>query len=147
MTPPLDFAVDDNSDSADMGTREQRAPEVARFYRGAIGLDVRYRHAVDAQTAQVHHGFGENRKMRRDDAMRSGYKTLRLRDGELVVDPSMVRVERPCLAVFGGDGHVVGTWGVAEELDTPGVALKNRHRVRGCGWRWISQAIIAGGLL
>src|SRR5205807_1569355 len=61
-------------------------------------------------------------------AVRSGIETLAQRDRDLVVDPAMIRVPKPGVAVFGRNVHIRRTGGAFEVLQAPRIGFADRHR-------------------
>src|SRR5262249_35428764 len=67
-------------------------------------------------------------KVRRRNAVRSGIETLAQPDRDLVVDPAMIRIPKPGVAVFRRNVHVRRTGGAFEILQAPGVGFADWHR-------------------
>jgi hypothetical protein len=83
--------------------------------------------AADAHALEVHDGLGKDRETRRRRAVRPGDEPLAVGDGELVVDPALVRIPRPGVEIFGRDIDVRRAIDGAEILLPPGIGFADRH--------------------
>src|SRR6266568_115633 len=128
VAPPARLAVDDRHVRADMAAIEERHPHVpgreARFVLRLRGEDA----ARNPHALEVGDRLGEHGKARGRHAVRSGIETLAQRDRDLVVDPAMIRIPKPAVAVFGRNIHVRRTVSAFEILQAPGVGFADRHR-------------------
>jgi hypothetical protein len=127
VAPPARLALDDRHVRADMAAIEQRHPHLpgreARLVFRRRAEDA----ARDPHALEVDDRLGEHGKARRRHAVRSGIETLAQRDRDLVVDPAMIRVPKPGIAVLGRNVHVRRTVDAFEILQAPGVGFADRH--------------------
>src|SRR5215831_16486113 len=128
VAPPARLAVDYRHVRADMAAIQERHPHVpgreARLVLRLRGEDA----ARNPHALEIGDGLGEHGKSRRRHAVRSGIETLAQRDRDLVVDPAMIRVPKPGVAVFGRNVHVRRTGGAFEILQAPRIGFADRHR-------------------
>src|SRR4029077_15679830 len=71
--------------------------------------------------------LGKHGKARRGSRLGPGHQTLALGDRDLVVNPPMIGVPKPGVAIFGGNVHAGRTGGVFEILQAPRVGFTDRH--------------------
>src|SRR5262249_50543673 len=141
VAPPLRRAVDDRDVAAHMAAFEQRHPHMAGTVVPFVLLLRTDDAAADAHALQIDHGLGKHRKMRRRRAVRAGREPLVVRDGDLVVDPALVRVPHPGVEIFRGDDDVRRAFDAAEILQPPRIGFTDRHSApRNAGWAKASRA-------
>src|SRR5262245_2529157 len=127
VPPPARLAVDDRDVRADMTPVQKRHPHVARREACLIVL-LRGKDATrDSHALEVDDRLGKYGKARRLDAMRSGIETLAQRDRDLVIDPAVMRIPKPSVAVFGRDVHIGRTGRTLEILQAPGIGFADWH--------------------
>src|SRR5262249_32104772 len=128
VAPPARLAVDDRDIRTDMTALQERHPHVPGR-ETCLVLRLRGEHtARDPHALEVGDGLGKHGKARRRHAVRSGIETLAQRDRDLVVDPAMIRVPKPAVAVFGRNVHVRRTGDAFEILQAPRIGFADRHR-------------------
>ncbi len=124
---PFRLAVNYHQVTADMVAVEQGRPEMTRSICGAI---IRLREqppAAHAHALQIVDRLGENRIMRRVDAVRRGVQALALGHGKLVVNPAVSRIPQPGVAVLSRYEDVGGAGNAGEILHAPRIDFANRH--------------------
>src|SRR6266481_1995384 len=128
VAPPARLAVNDRDIRTDMAAIQERHPHVPGR-EGRLVLRLRGEHAArDSHALEIDDGLGEHGKSRRRHAVRSGIETLAQRDRDLVVDPAMIRVPKPGVAVFGRNVHIRRTGSAFEILQAPRIGFADRHR-------------------
>src|SRR5689334_7945239 len=100
VPPPFRLAVNYHHVTADMGALEQGRPEMS----GLVGRDI-FRFRSKGATAHAHafeivDRLGKDRIPWRANAMGRRVEALGQRHRELVVDPAMLRVPQPGVAVL-----------------------------------------------
>src|SRR5262249_18575181 len=127
VAPPARLAVDDRNVRTDMAAFQERHPHVPGR-EARLVLPLRGEHAArDSHALEVGDGLGEHGKARRGYAVRSGIETLAQRDRDLVVDPAMIRIPKPAVAVFGRNVQVRRTDGAFEILQAPRIGFADWH--------------------
>src|SRR5215470_17823699 len=128
VAPPARLAVDDRDVRTEVAAIQERHPHVPGR-KARLVVRLRGEHAArDSHALEVGDGLGEHGKARRRHAVRSGIETLAQRDRDLVVDPAMIRVPKPGVAVFGRNVHVRRTGGAFEILQAPRIGFADRHK-------------------
>jgi hypothetical protein len=84
--------------------------------------------AANAHPTQVVNRFAEDRERRRRNTVRPVHQSLRLADAQLVVDPSVFRMEGVSERIVSRDTDILRTRYVTKVLLSPRVILDNRHR-------------------
>src|SRR5690242_17434842 len=127
VTPPFRVAVNYHHITADMVALQQGRPEMAGSIRGVVVSVRAQRLAAHAHALEVVDGLGKDRIMRRANAVRRRLEALAQRHGELVVDPAMIGIPQPRVAVLSRNEDVFGAGYPHEILGAPGIDFANRH--------------------
>src|SRR5262249_22322568 len=127
VAPPTRLAVYDRDIRADMTALQKRHPHMPSR-EGCLILRLRGEDAAcDAHALESDDRLGEHGKVRRRHAVRSGIEALTQRDRDLVIDPAVVRIPKPSIAVLGRDVHARRTDRALEILQAPGIGFADRH--------------------
>ena len=127
VAPPERLAVAQRHVGADVFASEVGHPHMARLECGLV-LRERGDHApAGAHAAHVVDWFREHREAIGCGAVRPVRQTLRLTDQQLVIDPTMARIEVPAGRVVDRHYDVVGAGLVLEVLPPPGVDAEIGH--------------------
>ena len=127
VPPPFRLAVNYHHVTADMVAFQQGRPEMARLVCGGV---VRFRlqaAAASAHAFEVVDRLGKDRIVRRANAVRRRLEALAQGDRELVIDPAMLGVPQPCIAVLSRNEDVGGAGYAGEVLHAPRIDFANRH--------------------
>ena len=127
MAPPARLTRHNHRVRADVAALEMGHPHMPGREILRIVARRAQQPACGPHAAKIDNRFGKHGKSRRRHAVRCGLQPLTVRNRDLIVDPTMLGVPKPGIAVLGGDVHLGRAIDILEILQAPWIGFTDRH--------------------